>query len=428
MTIDKISFKSYKEISQSPSLKESAPKTQTYAENKEKNYAAKYMIGVTILSSVIALGVAGYKGHLGGKTQRLLGGRVKPSNIPETTAVNNIEKAASENPAVMKMNDNAKKIYESIQESCSGKIEVNINDSSTKTLREMAEYYAQKEKISSFPKLLKDLETEIKTKSTKEIWSLNFSNLDKLENYRKIIKERYETLPWHNKRRNLLTDYDIHSDLLNEYELAEFNHLRDKEKLFKKSIQTRRDTILENHLKLKGDNPVDCKYIDTYINDNEKLNAFGLYYDAYPYNSALRAGKKLEADEIQHIKAMDSVFEAAPELKENAVVYRAVHGNVVLKEQTEFVKSLQEGMIINDKSYVSTSTDIENPQFLQFAHNVIDEGFGALMRIKLPKGTKGVLGGINEYLLPRNTQIKINKIETVNGVKIADCEYILPKA
>ena len=51
---------------------------------------------------------------------------------------------------------------------------------------------------------------------------------------------------------------------------------------------------------------------------------------------------------------------------------------------------------------------------------------GYIMRIKLPIGTKGVLGGYDEYLLPRNAQIKVVKINNVNGVKIADCEYILP--
>lgn len=427
MSIEKIAFKGSEIVSQIKSGAKSGAETQTYAENKEKSYAAKLMIGATALAGVVALGVAGYKGHLGSKVQKLLGGTVKPQHMQETTTLINIEQSAAENPVAMKMNDDAKKIYEGILETCDGKIEVNVNDTSTKTLTEMAEYYAKEEKISAFPKLLKDFETEINATPTKELWNIKFKNFDEITSYREIIRQRYNDLPWANHSQKLFSDYDKYSNVLNEYERAEFNHLRRKDKLIEELIQNRKDTLLENHLRLKGDNPVHCKRINEYIYDDEKLNAFGLYYDAYPYNDALRAGRSLDADVLQHIKAMDSVFERAPELEESSVVYRAVHGNQVYTKQNDFCNSLKEGMIINDKSYVSTSTDIENPQFLQFANGVIDEGFGTLMRIKLPKGTKGVLGGLNEYLLPRNSQIKINKIETINGVKIADCEYILPK-
>ena len=49
------------------------------------------------------------------------------------------------------------------------------------------------------------------------------------------------------------------------------------------------------------------------------------------------------------------------------------------------------------------------------------------MRIRLPKGTKGVRFGCDEFLLPRGSEIKINKVEIVGGMKIVDCEYVLPK-
>ncbi len=59
---------------------------------------------------------------------------------------------------------------------------------------------------------------------------------------------------------------------------------------------------------------------------------------------------------------------------------------------------------------------------------LLKEDDGVLTRIRLPKGTKGVFGGNNEYLLPRNSQIKINNIEVIDGLKVANCEYILPKS
>ena len=153
----------------------------------------------------------------------------------------------------------------------------------------------------------------------------------------------------------------------------------------------------------------------------------GTYYDAYPYNDLLRKGEKLDSKAIEEIKAMDEIFNMAPPLKNDAVVYRAVHGsNLGIESQNNFVESLKEGMIITDKSYLSTAATSDNPQFSQFADCAIDNSFAGLMRIKLPKGTKGIYGGYDEYLLPRNSQIKINKMEVVDGVKIMDCEYILP--
>jgi len=219
---------------------------------------------------------------------------------------------------------------------------------------------------------------------------------------------------------------DLAPCLLNESEYAQFKHVVSKMDLVLDTIQTKRDYILQKYLRHSSDKAVNCKYIDDYVDSEKHLRAFEEYYDIYPYNSSLREGETLSKGGQATVKAMDEVFEMAPELKEEAVVYRALHGNPILKKQNKFVESLKEGMIITDKSYVSTSVDIENPQFAQFANGVIDENYGALMRIKLPKGTKGVLGGIKEYLLPRNSQIKINKIEMVDGIKIMDCEYILP--
>ena len=46
------------------------------------------------------------------------------------------------------------------------------------------------------------------------------------------------------------------------------------------------------------------------------------------------------------------------------------------------------------------------------------------MRIKLPKGTKGIALSQDEFVLPRGTQLKVNHIDKEHG--IVECEYILP--
>ena len=52
----------------------------------------------------------------------------------------------------------------------------------------------------------------------------------------------------------------------------------------------------------------------------------------------------------------------------------------------------------------------------------------AVMRIKLPAGTKGILMNeeSDEFVLPRGTKLKINSIDKKYG--IIEAEYILPTA
>ena len=334
----------------------------------------------------------------------------------------------------MKMNDGAKFEYDKVKSTCDGEISVIVNDSKNKTLQEMAEYYAQEEKISSFPKLLENFQDEIQSKTVKDLWDISFSISKEKDKFVNLAKDRYGA---NSKKINVVHPRfsythkkndisDITSSYLNREELAEYKYLEQKHKLIKEQIQNKKKFIL-NKIESKGDKSVNCETVDEYVENSKQLNALGTYYDAYPYNDLLRKGEKLDSKAIEEIKAMDEIFNMAPPLKNDAVVYRAVHGsNLGIESQNNFVESLKEGMIITDKSYLSTAATSDNPQFLQFADCAIDNSFAGLMRIKLPKGTKGIYGGYDEYLLPRNSQIKINKMEVVDGVKIMDCEYILP--
>lgn len=334
----------------------------------------------------------------------------------------------------MKMNDGAKFEYDKVKSTCDGEISVIVNDSKNKKLQEMAEYYAQEEKISSFPKLLENFQDEIQSKTVKDLWDISFSISKEKDKFVKLAKDRYGA---NSKKINVVHSRfsymhkkndmsDITSSYLNREELAEYKYLEQKHKLTKEQIQNKKKFIL-NKIVSKGDKSVNCETVNEYVENSKQLNALGTYYDAYPYNDSLRKGEKLDSKAIEEIKAIDEIFNIAPLLKNDAVVYRAVHGsNLGIESQNNFVESLKEGMIITDKSYLSTAATSDNPQFLQFADSAIDDSFGGLMRIKLPKGTKGIYGGYDEYLLPRNSQIKINKMEVVDGVKIMDCEYILP--
>ena len=338
-----------------------------------------------------------------------------------------VRKPDATKPEPMQISEEAKAEYENKKTILNGKFYVTVNDKPNSTLKKMAWYYKQEERIASLPQLLKDFEKNIQSETVNNLWEINFKLIDEERKYIELIQKRYEKNPFtfmSNPKGKQRYD-EVASSFLNKNELAEFKHIKAKIDLIRKTIQSKRDNIIKNRLRSSADKPLHCKRIKEYVTDCTQLKAFGEYYDMYPYNNALRVGRKLDASGQASIDAMDSVFKIAPALEEEAVVYRALHGHPVFKEQNAFIDSLKEGMIINDKSYISTSVDVENDQFLQFANGVVDESYGALMRIKLPKGTKGVLGGYNEYLLPRDSRIKVNKIEVIDNIKIMDCEYIL---
>ena len=115
----------------------------------------------------------------------------------------------------------------------------------------------------------------------------------------------------------------------------------------------------------------------------------------------------------ENIRALDNLIEEAPPLKEDCIVYRGLMSECM--EQTDFVLSLKEGMVIPHQSYTACATKITPYTKLFLAdseHTLVG------MRIKLPKGTKGLLlrNDRDEFVLPRGAQIKVNSINKKNGI------------
>lgn len=168
------------------------------------------------------------------------------------------------------------------------------------------------------------------------------------------------------------------------------------------------------------DKPVKTKHCVEYLNNDER-DAFSTYIDDYTCNHYARKGKNIR--EAIDVDSMDSAFKKAPELTDDAIVYRAVHQF----GKEKYIESFKDGVILANPGYTSTSVKPDTDQFLQFAGGVAEKSNdGVLMRIHLPKGTKGLLGGFDEFLLNRDSKIKVVKMNLINGVKVADCEYILP--
>lgn len=84
MSIDKIAFNAVETPLQPLHVQQGVKKEETQKQlepvDKEKSSAAKYMIGATALATVIGLGIAGRKGHLGEGIQKLLGGAKKSAD------------------------------------------------------------------------------------------------------------------------------------------------------------------------------------------------------------------------------------------------------------------------------------------------------------------------------------------------------------
>ena len=412
-----ISFRQVPEkISTSDTLQRQ-PKQDTFNKQKTLTYS---MLGTTV-AALVGIGLD-YK-FAEGKHVKNIWNKItgkKPTPKPEQKP--DVPKKPSEptpptevktEPEPMKMNERAREEYEKIKSHCDGRITTSVRDEKNETLQAMAKLYEKEEQNAQ---LLQEFEAEMKSKSTLELlkeqeihWKANKKNVD-------LALTRHHKLNPANS--NLMTNKDFAYAYLTGEELVEFEFLQGKQDI----IQKRNNVIKQ--LQHEGDVAIEGPYLPKYAETDAELNAFGMYFDGYTYNSGLRDGGVVDWSQV-HL--MDGVLERAPELKKESVVYRALYGDEMCKESNEFIDSLKEGMTFTDKAFMSTSENVYSPQFLQFARSVVYDDYGALMRIRLPKGTKGVRFGCDEFLLPRGSEIKINKVEIVGGMKIVDCEYVLPK-
>lgn len=405
-------------------------KNQTPEIDKEKSKAAKYMIGATAVATIIAAGILGRNGYLGKSLQKLLGGAEKKAANTVGDLAADAEKAAKE--AEEKLNAETEKVLREIDEDRRLAKEA-IEKSNQRNEKWLEEQHKIKEK--EYEKMWlnaeKEKQTAIRLKQQQEFTDI--INADLKTKSQNELDEIYETI---NKKLDELKTQGVDPRELNRKQRAKrFFDITPEERRYEQLLKKRdgiwtertrrKSELLENILTKPSDKKVTVPRARTYLNSEER-EALGRYYDMYPDNDALRRGA--DPTKFKDVMTLDKAFERAPQLEEEATVYRSLSGPPIFKERFNFVNSIKEGDIIRDPAFISTSSDATNAQFRQFADYAMEkDNAGLLMRIKLPKGTKGILGGYEEFLLPRNSQIKINKIETVDGHRVADCEYILPE-
>ncbi len=296
--------------------------------------------------------------------------------------------------------------------------------------KQKAEKEAQDKIIREAEKLKQQQILEAKTKFEKGITDFKASLYNKTDEeinhaFQDTLTERNDI--W-NKAYKIANEKGIKSsracdilENLSEAEKQEYKLLETKLDVIMKEQNNRRYNYIDKILHKAGDKPINTTHCSKY-GTTEELTQLHNYYDCYTCNDAYRGqGGAINVKE----DLMDSLFKKAPALEEDAIVYRSVHAS--LPKYQNFIDSIKDNCVIENPAYTSTATKIKDAQFYQFAGIVTSkEVDGVLMRIKVPKGTKGILGGHNEYLLPRNSKIKVNKVSLTDGIKIADCEYILP--
>lgn len=117
------------------------------------------------------------------------------------------------------------------------------------------------------------------------------------------------------------------------------------------------------------------------------------------------------------IENLDISFEDVPELNENIITFRRVrlHG-----EFMDYYQSLQEGDIINDKGYMSTSLILD----IATSHGGSFSDDNALLVIKIPKGEKCIfidevdIYSEYEMLINKNRSLKVEKILVKNDEQV----------
>lgn len=148
-------------------------------------------------------------------------------------------------------------------------------------------------------------------------------------------------------------------------------------------------------------------------------------------NKFLRSGKFENSQNSpmgRDVQTLDGIFEKTAPVADEARVYRGVG----LDDQQ--LAQLKEGGTFTDRSFMSTSGSAEEAQ--HFAGYDRDANM-VVMDIKVPKGGKMVDVGKQlpdsgysnekEFVLPRDSQFKINKVTKADGVTRVEMEMIPPE-
>lgn len=173
--------------------------------------------------------------------------------------------------------------------------------------------------------------------------------------------------------------------------------------------------------------------------EDEDFDAVISFLDNYQYNSKMRAG--VDVSDVDEVKRLNKLINEAEPLEEETYVYRAIRTHELWGDHNEyeFAKDMNIGDILKDRAFVATSraydVDIAGGDPKNWDESL--ENYGLIMRIRLPKGTKGLdcrrcsmrdsdRGSNATYILPPGAEFKISAFDFPR--RIMSCDYILPNS
>ena len=372
------------------------PQADTVQISNKKDTIKKVAIGAAIVGSAIGLFY-------------LLRGKKPPKKVMEQAA-----ETVGDTKPKMEITEEAKKVYDDVAPKFHKKTKV-TSETIEQNLKpkektgswssdDMKEFYTKLEKESDAKIAAEKAAKEAAEKAAKEAEAKAAK-----EAAEKAAKEAKEAKLQELRKCNVT---DLNEKYVAASKAKDYDTMYNIDKVQNEKLQNRIN-VLDSLPKAQVNTPT----INYNSVSKEEYHAIAEYVDAYPHNSALRNGQFDGKELPKSVQLMDNVIEKTKALDEDAYVYRAVGG--YLDSQVKFMDSIKEGAIITDKSFVSTAKSLDR-QFKYF----LGRGNSMALRIKLPKGTKGLNVNESEFILPRGAQIKVNSIDKVNG--IAECEYILP--
>lgn len=175
------------------------------------------------------------------------------------------------------------------------------------------------------------------------------------------------------------------------------------------------------------------EYLDRIFSKEEAKVVASLYKDN-KYNYLLRAGQ-IKPDEVQEIKVLNEIIEKSKPLEEDTIMYRGIRTKRIWDDfgELDFSKNIYEGAILEDKGFAS-ATRVYGDELAQVDPHWLEEpDSGYILRIKVPKDTKGIdcrgfsgieaENGLNSvFYLPMNSKFHISKID--DEARIIDCELL----
>lgn len=173
--------------------------------------------------------------------------------------------------------------------------------------------------------------------------------------------------------------------------------------------------------------------------EDDDFDAVISFLDNYQYNSKMRAG--VDVSDVDEVKRLNKLINEAEPLEEETYVYRAIRTHELWGDHNEyeFAKDMNVGDILKDRAFVATSraydVDIAGGDPKNWDERL--ENYGLIMRIRLPKGTKGLdcrrcsmrdsdRGSNATYILPPGAEFKIRAFDFPR--RIMSCDYILPNS